>query len=53
MIYDPDKNKLFCKDFMVGLNLREDIFPEYPIVDGSNIKKSIRNMFEKWKCETD
>ena len=31
MIYDPLLNKAFCKDFMINLNFRESVFPEFPI----------------------
>ena len=34
LIYDPQENKAFCKDFIVYQNLREDIYPEYPIIEG-------------------
>ena len=30
IIYDPLLERAYCKDFVVNLNLREDIFPEYP-----------------------
>ena len=33
LIFDPKLEKAFCKDFVVNLNLREDIFPEYPSKD--------------------
>ena len=36
---------------MVNLNLREDIFPEYPVLEGMHMKKRIRNVFELWKDE--
>ena len=34
---------------MLNINLREDLFPEYPIIDGVKIKSRIKNVFEKWK----
>jgi len=30
LIYDPQLERAYCKDFVVNLNLREDIFPEFP-----------------------
>ena len=33
LIYDPSLDRGFCLDFVVNLNLREDLFPEYPILD--------------------
>ena len=30
MIYDPLFETAYYKDFIVNLNLREDIYPEYP-----------------------
>jgi hypothetical protein len=38
---------------MVNLNLREDVFPEYPILEGMNMRKGIKNVFEPWKEETE
>ena len=52
LIYDPVNNRAFCKDFMVCLNLREDVFPEYPVVESLKIKKKLRNVFERWRDET-
>ena len=31
IIYDPKLNRAYCKDFMVNLNSREDLYPEYPL----------------------
>ena len=53
LIYDPLKHKAYCKDFTVNLNLREDLYPEYPVIEGKIMKKGIRNVFEQWKEETD
>ena len=53
LIYDPQVHRAFCKDFMVNLNLREDVFPEYPIIEGLHIRKGIKNVFELWKDETE
>ena len=34
---------------MLNLNLREDLYPEYPIIDGCTMQKRIKNVFENWK----
>lgn len=34
MIYDPLLEKAYLKDFIVNLNLREDLYPEYPTIQG-------------------
>ena len=34
LIYDPMKHKAYFKDFIVDLNSREDLYPEYPIIEG-------------------
>ena len=52
MIYDPMLNKAFCKDFMINLNFRESIFPEFPILEGMDMQRKIRNVFELWEEET-
>ena len=31
LIYDPQLERAFCKDFVLNLNQRGDIFPEYPL----------------------
>ena len=34
---------------MVNLNLRDDIYPEYPIMEGFKINHRVKNMFEQWR----
>ena len=48
LIYDPLLERAFCKDFMVNLNLREDLFPEYPILPGARVKKRVQNVWRMW-----
>ena len=31
LIYDPKMEMAFVKDFVVNLNLKEGLFPEYPV----------------------
>ena len=31
---------------MVNLNTREDLYPEYPIIEGMKMNKGIKNVFE-------
>ena len=38
---------------MLNLNLREDIFPEYPVLEGFHLRKGIKNVFETWVEETE
>ena len=47
LIYDPSIERAFCKDFMVNLNLREDIFPEFPKID-QEISKKAPNVWRPW-----
>jgi len=49
LIYDPQVHKAYCKDFIVNLNKREDLYPEYPIIEGMKMTKRIKNVFETWK----
>lgn len=49
LIYDPLIQKAFCRDMIVNLNLREDIYPEYPIIEGMKMRRGIKNVFEAWK----
>ena len=48
LIYDPALERAFCKDFIVGLNDREDIYPEYPVLEGMVLKKRIQWIWRKW-----
>ena len=32
LIYDPQMGKAYYKDFIINLNLREDLYPEYPTI---------------------
>lgn len=34
---------------MININLREDLFPEYPIIEGTKILNRVKNVFEEWK----
>ena len=45
LIYDPLLEKAFVKDFVVNLNLREDIFPEFP----SKVKEPVQRIANVWK----
>ena len=47
LIYDPKLRRAFCKDFMVNLNMREDIYPEFPLNDSIG-KKPIANVWRQW-----
>ena len=46
LIFDPLFERAYCKDFMVNINMREDLFPEFPIINGTNIKQRVKNVFE-------
>ena len=49
LIFDPLLEKAYCKDFMVNLNLRDDLYPEYPVIDGFVVKPRVKNVFEEWR----
>ena len=53
LIYDPLIDKAYCKDFIVNLNTREDMYPEYPIIEGMKMGKGIKNVFECWYNDDD
>ena len=48
LIYDPKYNRAYCKDFVVNMNLREDIYPEYPMQPNTKGTKKIANVWRKW-----
>ena len=39
------------KDFIVGMN-RKDFFPEYPLMHGRQIVKTVQNVWRDWKEDT-
>ena len=39
LIYDPALEKAFCQDFVVNLNQREDLYPEYPTIEKLTAEK--------------
>lgn len=55
LIYDPKLNKAYCKDLVVDLNQREDVFPEYPIHinnEAPDNKKAIaRHVWRRWPMQ--
>ena len=52
LIYDPQLEKAFVKDFVVNLNLREDIFPEFPNKEKDPMPKRIANVWRFWLDDT-
>ena len=54
MIYDPQQERAFCKDFVIQHNTL-DQFPEYPTINqelGEKFKKIVTNVWVKWNEET-
>ena len=48
LIYDPEIDRAFVKDFVVHLNQRDFVYPEYPLPLGDPIVKIIPNMWRNW-----
>ncbi len=48
LIYDPKLERAFCKDFILKLNQRDFVYPEYPIDHGDEPLKAIPNMWKQW-----
>ena len=48
LIYDPKANRAYCKDFIVNMNTKDNIFPEYPLHDKTPLKK-VSNVWRKCK----
>ena len=38
---------------MLNLNLREDIYPEYPILEGAKVIRKVRNVWTPWVEDTE
>lgn len=49
LIYDPVLERAFCKDFVVNLNVRENIWPEYPATDPEAQKKPTADVWRYWQ----
>lgn len=43
---------MYCKDFIVGHNMRDFVYPEYPLPQGDLVQKMVPNMWRKWVEET-
>ena len=48
LIYDPKLERAFCKDFIIKLNTRDFVYPEYPLDHGDGPLKVIPNMWKPW-----
>ena len=53
LIYDPILERAYAKDFVLNLNLREDIYPEYPVLEGARVIRKIRNVWKPWLEDTE
>lgn len=51
LIYDPKLERAFVKDFVLIPNQREFMYPEYPIIKGTEVK-IVQNMWRKWIDDT-
>ena len=52
LIYDPELNRAYCQDFVLNLNMREDIFPEFPIIESVIMEVRIPWIWRKWGEDT-
>lgn len=53
LIYDPLIERAFCKDFVVQLNRRDFVYPEYPLPQVGYVEKIVPNMWADWKEDSD
>ena len=51
LIFDPKLERAFVKDFVLVQNQREFMYPEYPVIKGSEVK-IVQNMWRKWVDDT-
>lgn len=52
LIYDPKFERAYAKDIVVGMNLRDFAYPEYPLASSDFNKKIIPDMWQKWVEDT-
>ena len=48
LIYDPALERAFCHDFIVNLNMKEDVFPEFPILETTEAPEKIEWVWKNW-----
>lgn len=48
LIYDPLLERAFAKDFVIKLNQRDFVYPEYPLPQTENTGKQIQDMWRNW-----
>lgn len=48
LIYDPLLERAFTKDFVIKLNQRDFIYPEYPLPQTENSGKLVQDMWRNW-----
>ena len=48
IIYDPKVDRAFCKDFVTKLNMRDFIYPEYPIHLKKMAALQVPSVWEQW-----
>lgn len=52
LIYDPDMDRAFVKDFIVGINTK-DFYPEFPLQHGAKSVKTVQNVWRNWTEDTE
>ena len=51
LIYDPELDRAFVKDFIVGINTK-DFYPEFPLLHGAKSIKTVQNVWRNWVDDT-
>ena len=53
IIYDPQTNRAFCKEFVIEYQHQQVLFPEMPnIIDGAALVEKLPPVYHKWKIDT-
>ena len=52
LIFDPKYQRAFCKDVIIKLNRRDQVYPEYPVPSSEIMKKYVPNMWKNWVEDT-
>lgn len=52
LIFDPKYKRAYCKDLVIKLNKRDQVYPEYPSPPLDDFKKHVPNMWAAWIEDT-
>ena len=52
LIFDPKYERAYCKDIIIKMNKRDQVYPEYPIPPGRTKIKYVGNMWQIYRTDS-